>query len=225
MKIAELDDASRGADDLDLDPVIAVAERVARAEDAAIFHGFEGGHITGIVEASPHKPVAVNAILDWPRAVVAALETLRAAGMNGPYALALGLQGVRRARCRQRRRLPAAPAHPGEPSRRLARLGAGAPGRRRPPLDPRRRLRADGRAGPVDRLRGPRPDRRRALPHRVVHVPRARGEGGHLPSPRPGRGQGQERREQAAGGARALSRWPSGIAFDVADGGGSTLWP
>ena len=33
MKIAELDDAARGADDLDLDPVIAVAERVARAED------------------------------------------------------------------------------------------------------------------------------------------------------------------------------------------------
>jgi uncharacterized linocin/CFP29 family protein len=92
MKIAELDDASRGADDLDLDPVIAVAERVSRAEDTAIFHGFKEGQITGIIEASPHKPVVVNAILDWPRAVVAALEVLRAAGMNGPYALALGLQ-------------------------------------------------------------------------------------------------------------------------------------
>jgi uncharacterized linocin/CFP29 family protein len=93
MKIAELDAASRGADDLDLDPVIAVAERVAHAEDTAIFHGFGGGRITGIVEASPHKPIAVNAILEWPRAVVSALETLRAAGMNGPYALVLGLQG------------------------------------------------------------------------------------------------------------------------------------
>ncbi|MGA3119428.1 MAG: family 1 encapsulin nanocompartment shell protein [Polyangiaceae bacterium] len=92
MKIAELDDASRGADDLDLDPVIAVAERVARAEDTAIFHGFKDGQITGIIEASPHKPIGVNAILEWPRAVVAALEALRAAGMNGPYALALGLQ-------------------------------------------------------------------------------------------------------------------------------------
>jgi uncharacterized linocin/CFP29 family protein len=93
MKIAELDDASRGADDLDLDPVIAVAERVARAEDTAIFHGFDGGRITGMVDASPHEPVAVSATLDWPRAVVSGLETLRAAGMNGPYALALGLQG------------------------------------------------------------------------------------------------------------------------------------
>ena len=92
MKIMELDYAARGADDLDLDPVIAVAEQVAHAEDTAIFHGFEGGDITGIIEASPHKPIAVNAILDWPKAVVAGLEVLRAAGVNGPYALALGLQ-------------------------------------------------------------------------------------------------------------------------------------
>ncbi len=92
MKIAELDDASRGADDLDLDPVIAVAERVAHAEDTAIFHGFKNGQITGIIEATPHKPVPVTGILEWPKAVVAALEVLRAAGVNGPYALALGLQ-------------------------------------------------------------------------------------------------------------------------------------
>ncbi|HEY2514565.1 MAG TPA: family 1 encapsulin nanocompartment shell protein [Polyangiaceae bacterium] len=92
MKIAELDDASRGADDLDLDPVIAVAERVARAEDTAIFHGYKNGQITGILEASPHAPVPVNGVLEWPKAVVAALEVLRRAGMNGPYVLALGLQ-------------------------------------------------------------------------------------------------------------------------------------
>jgi len=92
MKIAELDDASRGADDLNLDPVIAVAERVALAEDTAIFHGFKDGKVTGIIEASPHAPIPVAGILDWPKAIVAALEVLRAAGMNGPYALALGLQ-------------------------------------------------------------------------------------------------------------------------------------
>ncbi len=60
MTIAELDDASRGADDLNLDPVIAVAERVAHAEDTAIFHGFKDGQVTGIIEASPHKPVPVD---------------------------------------------------------------------------------------------------------------------------------------------------------------------
>jgi uncharacterized linocin/CFP29 family protein len=92
MKILELDYAARGANDLDLDPVIAAAERVARAEDTAIFHGFAEGHITGIVDASPHSPIDVKASLEWPRAVAAAKEVLRAAGMNGPYALALGIQ-------------------------------------------------------------------------------------------------------------------------------------
>ena len=92
MKIAELDDASRGATDVNLDPVIAVAERVAHAEDSAIFHGFKDAQVTGIIEASPHKPIQVTGILEWPRAIVSAVEVLRASGMNGPYALALGLQ-------------------------------------------------------------------------------------------------------------------------------------
>jgi uncharacterized linocin/CFP29 family protein len=92
MKILELDYAARGANDLDLDPVIAAAERAARAEDTAIFHGFPEGHITGIVDASPHTPIDVKTNLEWPRAVAAGKEILRAAGMNGPYALALGVQ-------------------------------------------------------------------------------------------------------------------------------------
>jgi uncharacterized linocin/CFP29 family protein len=92
MKILELDYAARGATDLDLDPVIAVAERVAHAEDTAVFHGFKEGRITGMIEASPHSPIDVGTPLEWPRAVAAAKEVLREAGMNGPYALALGSQ-------------------------------------------------------------------------------------------------------------------------------------
>jgi uncharacterized linocin/CFP29 family protein len=90
MPIMELDGAARGATDLDLDAVIAAAERVARAEDNAIFNGFAAGNITGIVAASPLAPVVVNANVEWPRAVVQAKERLRHAGTNGPYALALG---------------------------------------------------------------------------------------------------------------------------------------
>jgi uncharacterized linocin/CFP29 family protein len=86
----ELDCAARGADDLDLDPVIAAAERIARAEDSAIFRGFLAGGITGIIQASPHTPVDVKAASDWPRAVSRAKEALRLSGVNGPYALAAG---------------------------------------------------------------------------------------------------------------------------------------
>lgn len=90
LKTLELDYAARGADDLDLDAVIAAAERIARAEDAAIFRGFKPGSITGMIEASPHAPVEVKTSSDWPRAVSRAKEVLRLAGVNGPYALAAG---------------------------------------------------------------------------------------------------------------------------------------
>jgi uncharacterized linocin/CFP29 family protein len=86
----ELDYAARGADDLDLDAVIAAAERVARAEDSAIFRGFPAGGIVGMIEASPHAPVEVKTPSEWPRAVSRAKEALRLAGIDGPYALAAG---------------------------------------------------------------------------------------------------------------------------------------
>ncbi len=90
LSAADLDLASRGALDLELEPVILAAERIARAEDSAIYHGFEAGKIVGIIAASPHPAVQVQSILDWPRAIAAARERLRLAGVDGPYALVLG---------------------------------------------------------------------------------------------------------------------------------------
>ena len=92
LPLLELDYAARGACDLDLDPVIQTAERVASAEDTAVFHGFAEGKIEGIIEASPHKPIQVASTLDWPRALTAAREVLRLAGIDGPYTLAAGLE-------------------------------------------------------------------------------------------------------------------------------------
>jgi len=90
MQIMELDNASRGAT-LDLEPVVRAAERSAHAEEQAIFNGFAAAGITGIVSASAHKPTPLpKNFSDYPSAVVAATEVLRAAGINGPYALALG---------------------------------------------------------------------------------------------------------------------------------------
>ena len=93
LSILELDYAERGATDLDLDPVIETAERIARAEDSAIFHGFAPGNITGIIQASPHAPIDVNSNVEWPRAVSRAKEVLRLAGVDGPYVLAIGPKG------------------------------------------------------------------------------------------------------------------------------------
>lgn len=87
----ELDTVARGATAPDLSAVVKAAERIARAEDTAIFHGYPAGHVRGIVESSPHAPILVTSPEEWPRAISAAKEILKNAGVGGPYALALGV--------------------------------------------------------------------------------------------------------------------------------------
>jgi uncharacterized linocin/CFP29 family protein len=89
--LAELDNIARGAMDVELDAVIEAAERIAAAEDHAIFNGFGDAAITGMIEASPHSAVGMPpSAVEYPQAILQALEVLREAGVNGPYALALG---------------------------------------------------------------------------------------------------------------------------------------
>ncbi len=90
LPLMELDNASRGAV-LDLPAVVQAAEKAAKAEDTAIFNGFKAGGLEGIIPSSPHPAIAIpDDYADYPSIVGAAVETLRRAGINGPYALALG---------------------------------------------------------------------------------------------------------------------------------------
>lgn len=90
LDVAELDAVARGCDNPDLSEVVKAAERIARAEDHAIFNGYEPGGIAGILASSPHAPVIVREATAWPVSVARAKEVLRMAGVSGPYALALG---------------------------------------------------------------------------------------------------------------------------------------
>jgi uncharacterized linocin/CFP29 family protein len=90
LDIMDLDMMGRGEHQPDLTHVVEAAEQVAHFEDRAIFHGEPALGITGILQASPHKPVRVTNPSAWPLAIVEATEVLREAGINGPYALALG---------------------------------------------------------------------------------------------------------------------------------------
>lgn len=91
MPLMELDSAARGAANVDLRPVVDVAEKVARAEDSAIFNGYPDAGIDGIIPSSPHKPLPIpQSPEDYPRVIVEAREQLRDAGISGPYALAVG---------------------------------------------------------------------------------------------------------------------------------------
>jgi uncharacterized linocin/CFP29 family protein len=87
---AELRDADRGADDVDLGPLDRAAHTLAESENVAVFHGWPAA-ITGIVEASPHKPLALGKRVDgYPSQVAGAVELLLDSGISGPYGLALG---------------------------------------------------------------------------------------------------------------------------------------
>ena len=88
---SELDAVENGAEDVDLDPLIDAALRLAQAEDTAIFHGYGAGGIKGIDQASPHAAVPISEnYQEYPHSIAEATRLLRMAGVDGPYAIALG---------------------------------------------------------------------------------------------------------------------------------------
>jgi uncharacterized linocin/CFP29 family protein len=88
---AELAAAERGASDLDLSAVIAASHSASLAEDGAIFHGYPAAAMAGIVPSSPYDAVAIgDDYSHYPEHVAKAVAVLRAAGIAGPYAMAMG---------------------------------------------------------------------------------------------------------------------------------------
>ena len=88
---ADIDDIDRGRPDPDLSKVIEAAKRAALAEDRIVFHGFKEAHITGMAEASPYPGIEIgDDYSGYPKLVARAVAMLREAGVDGPYAAALG---------------------------------------------------------------------------------------------------------------------------------------
>jgi uncharacterized linocin/CFP29 family protein len=87
----ELRDADRGAQNADLGNLDAAAQRIAEAENRAVFHGFAAAGIVGIAEASSHPPIQLSDDFDdYPGHVAKAIELLLRVGVDGPYGLAVG---------------------------------------------------------------------------------------------------------------------------------------
>lgn len=87
----ELDYISRGAQDPDLSTLEDTARRVALFEETALYSGFAPGQIQGLLGAATHSPIKLPATAEeYPAAVAKAVRTLKAAGIEGPYALVLG---------------------------------------------------------------------------------------------------------------------------------------
>jgi uncharacterized linocin/CFP29 family protein len=87
---AELADADRGAEDLEFPELDAAAERIAVAENVAVFYGYAAAGIAGIIERSSHPPVTLGAdARNYPARISEAVNKLLAAGIAGPYGLAV----------------------------------------------------------------------------------------------------------------------------------------
>lgn len=86
----ELDNAARGAADVDLSAAEDAARKVAQFEDGAIYRGFAEGQVNGILSAPKHGALRLpGKAAEFPGIVSEAIGRLRTAGVGGPYALAL----------------------------------------------------------------------------------------------------------------------------------------
>lgn len=87
---AELADADRGAEDLDFPELDTAAERIAVAENVAVFYGYAAAGIAGISGRSSHPPVALGTdARSYPARISEAINRLLASGVAGPYGLAV----------------------------------------------------------------------------------------------------------------------------------------
>jgi uncharacterized linocin/CFP29 family protein len=91
LKREEIEAASRGAKDPDLDAVRDAAGNAALAEDRAAFHGLASAAIRGIVEAAAAAALPLtDDYAAYPGVVAEAINRLHTAGVDGPYSIALG---------------------------------------------------------------------------------------------------------------------------------------
>ena len=87
----ELDDADRGAGDIELPELDEAVRQLARAENVSVFHGYPAAGILGITERISHPPIVIEEDMEqYPKVVARATDVLRQAGIGGPYGLAIG---------------------------------------------------------------------------------------------------------------------------------------
>ena len=87
----QIDDVERGANDSDWQPAKDAAQKIAYAEDRAIFEGYAAAGIVGVRQgtSNPTMPLPAD-VRDYPDAIAQALSRLRLVGVNGPYSVLLG---------------------------------------------------------------------------------------------------------------------------------------
>ena len=87
----QIDDVERGSADSDWQPAKDAAQKIAYAEDRAIFEGYAAAGIGGIRQGTSNPIMTLPAdVRQYPDAIAQALSQLRLVGVNGPYSVVLG---------------------------------------------------------------------------------------------------------------------------------------
>ena len=86
----ELDDADRGAGDMELRELDEAIRQIALGENVSVFHGYAAAGMLGITECTSHPPISIEADMEqYPKVVAQATDLLRRSGIGGPYGLAI----------------------------------------------------------------------------------------------------------------------------------------
>jgi uncharacterized linocin/CFP29 family protein len=86
----QIDDVERGSNDSDWQPAKDAAQKIAYAEDRAIFDGYPAANIGGIRQGTSNPIITLPAdVRHYPDAIAQALSQLRLVGVNGPYSVLL----------------------------------------------------------------------------------------------------------------------------------------
>jgi len=93
LRIWDLDNIERGARNPDLRALTDAARKAAIFEERALFHGFSGAGIRGMLGSSKHPPVPLGPDRSkLTESVELALLAIQEAEIGGPYALVLGTE-------------------------------------------------------------------------------------------------------------------------------------
>ena len=89
----QIDDVERGANDSDWQPAKDAAQKIAYAEDRAIFEGYPAAGIGGIRQGTSNPIMTLPAdVRHYPDAIAQALNQLRLVGVDGPYSVLLSAE-------------------------------------------------------------------------------------------------------------------------------------
>jgi uncharacterized linocin/CFP29 family protein len=91
---SELSDVDRGAEDADFADLDRAAQRIAVAENIAVFRGYPAAGILGIAEISTQSAMTLGTdVKSYPARVAEAVGRLQESGIGGPYGLAISPEG------------------------------------------------------------------------------------------------------------------------------------